>query len=214
METSAVNGRNGRKHFYYRCWRRNRFGDDACPRPSNYPARRIEPAVWEFVSDLLKDPERLRAGLEETIEEERRGLRGDPERDTKVWLEKLAETDHKRSGFQDMAAEGLITFDELRAKLAVLEETRETAQRELEALDNRREKIEELEHDRDALLESYVSLVPEALNALTSEERHRIYKMLRLRVILRPDAPLEVSGSFSDGLSVSELETASKSRTP
>ena len=95
-----------------------------------------------------------------------------------------------------------------------LEETRETAQRELEALDNRREKIEELEHDRDALLESYVSLVPEVLDALTPEERHRIYKMLRLRVILRPDAPLEVSGLFSDGLSVSKLETASKPRTP
>ena len=45
METSAVNGRNGRKHFYYRCWRRNRFGNDACPRPSNYPARCIEPMV-------------------------------------------------------------------------------------------------------------------------------------------------------------------------
>ena len=214
METSAVNGRNGRKHFYYRCWRRNRFGDDACPRPSNYPARRIEPAVWKFVSDLLKDPERLRAGLEETIEEERKGVRGDPEKETKVWLEKLAETDHKRSGYQDMPAEGLIIFDELRVKLAVLEETRETAQRELEALDNRREKIEELEHDRDAVLESYVALVPESLDALTPEERHRIYKMLRLRVILRPDAPLEVSGSFSDGPSVSELETASKSRTP
>jgi len=166
------------------------------------------------VSDLLKDPERLRAGLEETIEEERKGVRGDPEKETKVWLEKLAETDHKRSGYQDMPAEGLIIFDELRVKLAVLEETRETAQRELEALDNRREKIEELEHDRDALLESYVSLVPESLDALTPEERHRIYKMLRLRVILRPDAPLEVSGSFSDGPSVSELETASKSRTP
>jgi site-specific DNA recombinase len=214
METSAVNGRNGRKHFYYRCWRRNRFGDDACPRPSNYPARRIEPTVWEFVSNLLKDPERLRAGLEETIEEERKGLRGDPERETKVWLEKLAETDRKRSGFQDMAAEGLITFDELRAKLATLEETRKTAQREVEVLDKRREKIEELEHDCDALLESYASLVPEVLDALTPEERHRVYKMLRLRVILRPDAPVEVSGSFNDGLGVSELETASRPRTP
>ena len=148
-------------------------------------------------SDLLKDPERLRAGLEETIEEERKGLRGDPERETKAWLEKLAETDRKRSGFQDMAVEGLITFDELRAKLAALEETRETAQRELEAFDKRREKIEELEHDRDALLESYASLVPEALDALTPEERHRIYKMLRLNVIMYADGLVEIAGAFT-----------------
>lgn len=38
-----------------------------------------------------------------------------------------------------MAAEGLIDFDELRAKLAGLEETRETARRELEALKARPE---------------------------------------------------------------------------
>ena len=214
METSAVNGRNGRKHFYYRCWRRNRFGNDACPRPSNYPARRIEPMVWEFVSGLLKDPERLHAGLEETIEGERNGLRGDSERQTKAWLEQMAEADRKRSAFQDMAAEGLTTFDELRAKLATLEETCEMAWRELEVLSRRQETIEELEQDRDALLDSYAGLVPEALEALTSEERHRVYKTLQLQVTLRPDSPPEVSGSFSDRMSVSELETAGRRRTP
>ena len=35
-----------------------------------------------------------------------------------MWLDKLAEADRKRSGFQDMAAEGLINFEELREKLA------------------------------------------------------------------------------------------------
>lgn len=82
------------------------------------------------MSSLLKDPEQLRSDLDTMIKIklERDALRGDPEREAKVWLDKLAETEHKRSGFQDMAAEGLITFDELRTKLATLdEETRETA---------------------------------------------------------------------------------------
>ena len=61
------------------------------------------------------------------IEEERNGLHEDLGREQRVWLEKLAAADRKSSGFQDMAAEGLITFDELRAKLAALEETREAA---------------------------------------------------------------------------------------
>jgi hypothetical protein len=49
-----------------------------------------------------------------------------------------------------MAAEGLITFDELRAKLASLEEIWEMAERELEALGARRER---LERDVETLLE-------------------------------------------------------------
>jgi len=209
METNVVNGRNGRKYFYYRCWRRNRFGRDMCLRPSTYAACRIEPAVWEFVSGLLKDPERLREGLEAMIEHEREGLRGDPEQEAKAWINKLAELDRKRSGFQDMAAEGLITFDELRAKLAALEEARETAQRELKTLSQYRERVQELERDRDTLMEGYAGMMPEALDALSPEERHRIYKMLGLRVVLRPDAPPEVSGTFGAALGVSESETAS-----
>jgi site-specific DNA recombinase len=211
METSTVIGRDGRrKHYYYRCWRRNKFGDYACPRPSNYAVGKVEPPVWEFVSGLLKDPERVREGVDAMIEQERMVLRSDPEGEAKLWHNKLAEADRKRSNFQEIAAEGLITLDELRAKLAALEETRETAQRELETLSRRREKIEELEHDRDTLLESYTGLVPEALDTLASEERHRIYKMLRLQVILCPDAPPVVSGAFRSGVNVSELETASR----
>jgi hypothetical protein len=52
-------------------------------------------------------------------------------------------------------------------------------------LRSRRERLEQLEHDADTLLEHYAGMVPEALEALTSEERHRVYKMLRLKVIVR-----------------------------
>jgi hypothetical protein len=121
----------------------------------------------------------------------------------------IGRPDRKRSGFQDMAAEGLISFDELRSKLAALEETRKTARRELKALSRRREKIEELERDKNALLESYVGMVPEGLDALTSEERHRLYKILRLRVVLGPGAPPEVSGAFGDSILVCGSETSS-----
>ena len=55
------------------------------------------------------------------IELEREAMRGDPEREAKAWLDKLAEVDRGRSILQDMAAKGLITFEELRAKLDALE---------------------------------------------------------------------------------------------
>lgn len=56
METSSVKARDGGRHFYYRCWRRQKFGADRCPRPSNHPARQVEPEIWGFVYSLLKDP--------------------------------------------------------------------------------------------------------------------------------------------------------------
>jgi hypothetical protein len=111
--------------------------------------------------------------------------------------ERLAEVERKRSAYQDQQAEGLITLDELRSKLAILKETRDAARRELSTLKERRERIEHLEHDANALLEHYASMVPEALDDLTAEERHRIYKMMRLNVTMYADGLAEVTGAFS-----------------
>ncbi len=62
-----------------------------------------------------------------------------------------------------------------------LEDTREVAGRELRAIQGRREIVEQLERDRDTILEHYAGMVPEALEKLTGEERRQVYGMLRLR---------------------------------
>jgi flagellar motility protein MotE (MotC chaperone) len=134
-------------------------------------------------------------------------LHGNSEREAKVWLDKLAEADEERRGYQRLAAKGLMTDGELNRALAELEETHETARRNLESLSQRREKIVELERDKDVLLDSYAGMVPEALDTLTPEERHQIYKMLRLRVVARADAKIEATGAFSD-LSICTPETS------
>jgi hypothetical protein len=112
--------------------------------------------------------------MDTAIEMHRAALRGDPEREAKVWLEKLAEVERKRARYQEMAAEELITLDELRTKLADLEDVRATAERELEEVQGRAGRIAELE--RDALLESYEALALEELDDLTPEERHGFYR--------------------------------------
>ncbi len=112
--------------------------------------------------------------------------------------EQASQVESKRSRFQDMAAEGYITFDELGAKLSELEEIRTIAVERLEAIRNRQERIEEMEKDCDALLESYASMVPEALEELAPEERHQVYRMLRLRAAVRIGGALEVSGMFGE----------------
>ena len=141
------------------------------------------------------------------IELERDSLRGDPDKEQKVWLDKLAEVDRKRARYQEMAATDLITFDELRASLTELEDTRSIAKRELETLRTHRERRGGLEANRDTLLDSLVGVAPDALESLTPEERHHVYRMLKLRVIVGSDGTLEVSGAFGDGFVMCDFKT-------
>ena len=133
------------------------------------------------------------------IEEQRGTLRGDPEREAKAWLERLAALGRKRGGYLDLAAEGIMDRVELRAKLARLQVDRETAEREIAAIEGRREWLEQMEHNRDAVMEHYAGTVPDSLDDLSPEERHRIYRMLRLEVLAYPDKSLEVSGAILAG---------------
>jgi len=84
------------RRFYYRCRTRNRDGAEACSHSKCHRADQVEPRVWDLISGLLKDPGRLKAGLEEMIEQERAGLRGDPDQEAKTWLAKLVEVDQER----------------------------------------------------------------------------------------------------------------------
>jgi hypothetical protein len=55
-------------------------------------------------------------------------MRGDPEAEAMIWRGRITTLDSKRSRYQDMAAEGHITFEELGAKLQGLGKDRATAQ--------------------------------------------------------------------------------------
>jgi hypothetical protein len=169
--------------------------------------------VWDAVSDILANPDQLRADLDAMIELERAGGRGDPDKEAGLWAEKRAEVDRKRARYQEIAASDLITFDELQARLAELDATRKTAERELQALRNRKEYLDALEQSRDALLDSLAEIAPDALDTLAPEERHQLYKMLRLKVAANPDGSLELSGAFGDGLGVWENGTVRSRRS-
>jgi hypothetical protein len=198
----------GRLYSYYKCRRVVRDGKDACPagkfRP-NHRAEELENKIWELISDLMKNPEQLRADLERMIKLERKDRRGDPEQEAKVWLEKLAEADQERRGYLRLAAKGRMTDEDLDRELAALEEIRIIAERELATIEHRQERIELLERNKDEILNSYAKMAPEALDALSPEERHRLYRMLRLKVVANPDRSLEASGALGTELIQSEF---------
>jgi site-specific DNA recombinase len=191
--TSTYNG--GKKaYYYYKCHPGRDYKRGTCQQ-KHIRAEIVENAVWAFVSGLLRDPARIRAGMERLIEQERNGRNGDPEREAKGWAERVAECDHLRRRYQDQQAAGLMTLDELRERIGDLEETRRLALAELEALTRHEERVKGLERDRDALLESYAEALPAALEDLGPEERNRLYRMLRLEVT-PSDGGYALSGAF------------------
>jgi site-specific DNA recombinase len=179
--TSTSRG-NGADYHYYVCkQRKERRQTCDCPQ-RGVRATEAERAVWTFVSNLLRDPEEIRRGMESLIEQEQTSRTRDPEHEAEVWAQKIAECDQSRSAYQDQQAAGLMTLEELGSKLRELDNTRRAAERELVALKDHRRRVEDLEEDRDALLEDMARMVPAALDSLSGEEKNRIYRMLRLEV--------------------------------
>ena len=197
LRPNSARKKSGRQLHYYSCRSRYYTGPSRdCGNRKYLRAEQIEEQVWEFVCGLLRDPERIRAGLDRMIEEERTNAGRDPERDTEYWSRKITEMEVERRGYHRLAAKGHMTDEELAAALSALDEDRETAERELEVARAKGEALQRLEHDRNALMKSYAGTVSETLEDLAPEERHRIYKLLRLGVRFRPDWPLEITGVF------------------
>jgi hypothetical protein len=101
-----------------------------------------------------------------------------------------------RNAYQDQQAAGLITLEELGSKLKDLDETRLHAERELRALRDSQARVEELEEDRDTLLESLSGQIPESLDSLDGQERNTVYRMLRLEVTPTPEGGYRLAGAF------------------
>jgi site-specific DNA recombinase len=222
-----VSSKGKPRRYYYRCPNRAVNGLEACQMRTNYRAEKIEAQVWKTVSDMLTHPERLRTDLEEMMNRERQSNRcGDPELERKAWIDKHAETDRMRSNYQEQTAKGLMTIDELAARLEELEGTRRAAEWELTILSNHWENIERLERDKDLLLDHYAAMAPEALDSLTPEERHQVYKILRLKVTAPLSGDVELDGDLvcilgggkgKEGNMIekgSNLETLSSPSTP
>jgi hypothetical protein len=114
-----------------------------------------------------------------------------------------------RAGFQELAAKGLMTLEELGERLGQIEETRNTAQQELARLKGRQQHLDELEQDRETLSDYYAGMMPEALDGLTGEERHHVYKMLKLEVATGPNGQIEVAGALGAVSNVCKTEIAS-----
>jgi hypothetical protein len=197
MRICTTRKKDGKRYFYYACAKHHNERD-TCPNRRSYRAQALETTVQRVICEMLANPSEVREAFESALQRERDGEHGDLDQEEQAWLEKLAEAEHMRRGYQELAAKGLMTLDELSARLDRLENTRATALRELDAIEDRRERKEELERGRDPIFGTYAGAAPGVLESLEPEERHRLYRTLRLEVLVGVDGNLD--GSIAGGL--------------
>jgi hypothetical protein len=210
MVTHTVSQKGRPAYFYYVCQTRYKKDRRFCSKTKHFPAGELEARVWDEVSGLMKSPETLTADLERMVELERQGKHGDPDREARVWLDKLTEVDQERRGYLRLAARGCMSDEDLDEALVGLQEARKAAQRGLEALKYRRERVGQLERDKEALRDYYEGIAPEALDSLAPEERHRFYKLVGLQVGVRPGGGMEISWAGGEGFGVCKNGTVSQ----
>jgi DNA repair ATPase RecN len=176
----------GEAYHYYGCKRASAYGPDACPQRM-IRIDRVEPLLRDFVFGVLSDPDTIQRGLDSLIQRETEEVREDPEQVVITLKERLSQNNHLRRAYQDQQAEGLMTLEELAARLEELEDARRVLEAELASLERSQQKAKELEHDRDAVVASLAASIPDALDNLTGEEINTVYRKLRLRLIPSED---------------------------
>jgi site-specific DNA recombinase len=172
----------GEAYHYYRCKRASAYGPDACPQRM-IRIDRVEPLLRDFVFGVLSDPDTIQRGLDSLIQRETEEVRDDPEQVVTTLEDRLSQNTHLRRAYQDQQAAGLMTLEELAAKLEELEDTRKVLEADLASLEHSQQKAKELENDRDSVVASLAATIPEALENLTGEEINAVYRKLRLRLI-------------------------------
>jgi site-specific DNA recombinase len=171
-----------KRHFHYACATRRQRGKEACSYGRTPNAHKVEAEVWEAVKTVLLDPERLERGLDAFLEAEKEKAGGDPEKQARVFTNRIAEVDHKRAAYQDLVADGLMEREELRAKLDTLSRQKAAAEEELKALEERRSKVRELQLSREKILARYREAAPEELEKADGKKRRAVYNTLGVTV--------------------------------
>ena len=144
------------------------------------------------MSSVLKDPERLRLGVDEMLDREKALSSRGPGEDEEGWLKKLSEFEVQEERLLDLHLEGKLESDRYESRVSHLKRSRIAVQGELEHIRHRTTRIEDLQRDRDALLRHYSQIAVEHLDSLEPRERNRVYNMLDLKVLAQEDGNLEV----------------------
>lgn len=172
---SQATNRRGEHVLYYLCSRRRRPGEgERCSLPM-FRADRIDPAVWQWVCDLLeREGELERAMLGYDAEASDTALL---DRDLEAARRRLRRLGEVEAAVLDQQREGLLSPDGVRAELRRLARERRFAEGEIESLEQQRAR--HVERARAAQrITSALDELRAALPRLSYPERRRLLELL------------------------------------
>jgi hypothetical protein len=156
--------------------------------------------VWEFVSDVLKNPTRLKRGLDELVRQEKELVGRRHGEDDKTWFKKLADLEIQEERLLDLYLENKLDVDRYDRRLTQIRQARKAVEEELARIEGRAARLDRLERDSEALLNHYARIVPEHLGNLEPAERNHVYKLLKLTVLAHQNGSLELSWALGADL--------------
>ena len=183
-------GRVERGRYYYRCATYRRLGREGCPNSRNLTAEKTEGLVWQAVRSAVTEPDRLESALAEVSKDKRQ--EGDTARLERV-LARLSEIERRRDALIDLALDGPLSKEELRGRLAPLDEDLARLRSEADTLTSRQEREGNVTRDARMVLRALKEVAPQALDDLDGEGRRELYRDIRLKVLSERDGSLRLS---------------------
>jgi hypothetical protein len=132
-------------------------------------------------------------------------MRGDPDREAQDLAERLEKLERRRSGYIDLAADGDLSRDELRTKLADLDEQRQALQRALRESHSRQDALRQPRINMAHLNSLLLQMNRIDLALASPGDRRRLYTALQLRVEIGADGTIRLSGIFDPDVYLLDL---------
>jgi len=145
-------------NYYYVCSHERRHGSGACSHARYHTAKQVEGRVRQLILDLIRRPEVMMEHVREDVEREKKRLKN-AEREKVAWAEELGKIKRRRDALIEMRADGDITKEEFRQKVAELDACKAAAERELKALVADSGQLETLD-SLPGLVEEYIRELP------------------------------------------------------
>jgi ParB-like chromosome segregation protein Spo0J len=108
-------------------------------------------------------------------------------------VKRLREIEKRRSGLLELAADGLISREEVRTRLAPLDEDLSRLRREADLLAGQEEREKGALRDARTVLRALREAAPEVLDELDAAGRREFYRDVELKVMAHQDGSLTMS---------------------
>lgn len=210
-------GNSTKSYHYYRC---SGVVEKKC-KNKNHRAEALEDQVVATLKQLFEDHTKYELLINDFFDRHIREFkRRNPERESKIWAERITTLKAKLSKAQDLAIEGLLTKEDLMEKAHQIKEEMAIAESELMKLSQINKEVERLERSREIILKhtiaddlfrNYSSSDGEGnptdiIEIDASEQRFRLYKDMNLKVWVSSEIDMELEIA---GQAFSKLESTS-----